>query len=126
VTAADLPIATESAEQKSVISWWAIMHRNFALPECILMACPAQAARTPQGGARIKAEGYRAGTPDLFRAASRRGCHGLFVEMKRRDGGTLSENQKQMLFELGAQGYAKAVACGASEAIKVISEYLNP
>lgn len=118
-------IPTESAEQKDVIKWWAIVCTIYGLSECILMACPAQAARSPQGGARIKAEGYRAGTPDLFLAVPRHGQPGLFIEMKNSDGGTLSENQKMMIFEISAQGYRVAVAHGAIQAKKILTEYLT-
>lgn len=121
-----IPLPTESAEQKAVIAWWSYVCTGYGLDEKLLMACPAQAARTPQGGARIKAEGYRAGTPDLFLGTARKGFHGLHVEMKRKDGGTLSESQKEMLFLLGGQGYATAVAHGADQARKIITEYLTP
>ena len=123
---ASVLIPTESAEQKAVIVWWAYTCAGYNLPECVLMACPSQAARSIRGGARMKAEGYRSGTPDLFLAAGRHGQHGLFIEMKRSDGGVLSENQKAMLFELSGQNYRTAVACGAAQARKVIAEYLTP
>lgn len=121
-----LPIPTESAEQKGVIVWWSYVCAGYKLDEKLLMACPAQAARTPQGGARIKAEGYRAGTPDLFLAVARKGFHGLHVEMKRKDGGRLNESQKEMLFLIGEQGFSTAVAHGADQARKIIAEYLTP
>ncbi len=118
-------IPTESAEQKDVIKWWAIVCGVYGLPEVLLMACPAQAARSPKGGARMKAEGYRAGTPDLFLACPRHGQPGLFIEMKRTDGGTLSDNQKLMIFEISEQGYRVQVAHGAAQAKKIITEYLT-
>lgn len=120
-----LPIRNESAEQKSVVVWWSLVCASHNLNENILMACPAQAARTPQGGARIRAEGYRSGTPDLFLAVGRKGLHGLHIEMKRTTGGTLSETQKEMLFLLNEQGYKTAVAHGADQARKIITEYLT-
>jgi len=117
-------IPKESAEQKAVIRWWSVACHDFNLPECILMGCPAQAARSPAGWGRIKAEGYRTGTPDLFLAVPRVAASGLFIEMKRSKGGTLSEDQKEMIFRLGERGYSCAVAHGAAEARKVITEYL--
>jgi hypothetical protein len=119
-------VPTESAEQQAVVRWWAMISGTYGLSEKVLMACPAQAARSPRGGARMKAEGYRAGTPDLFLATARNGCHGLFIEMKKRDGGKLSDSQKEMSFELGEQGYRTAVAYGAEAARAIITEYLKP
>ena len=119
-------IPSESAEQKAVISWWRDACYAFRLPEVILMACPAQAARSPRGGARMKAEGYRAGTPDLFLSTARRGAHGLFIEMKRQDGGTLSDSQREMSVALQSQAYSCGVAYGADAAKRLIREYLAP
>lgn len=117
---------TESQEQKALIVWWSFAHQQFGVPETVLMACPSQAARSLRGGARMKAEGYRAGTPDLFLAIPRGERHGLFIEMKRCDGGTLSESQKLMLCDLGSQGYLTAVCHGAAAAKQTIAEYLTP
>jgi VRR-NUC domain len=119
-------IPTESEEQKALIVWWSFVHATFSVPETVLMACPAQAARSIRGGARVKAEGYRAGTPDLFLAVARGDQHGLFIEMKRRDGGSLAESQKLMLSDLSPQGYAVAVCHGALAAKETILKYLTP
>ena len=116
---------SESSEQKAVIRWWSVVCGDWSQPEFALMGCPAQASRSPAGWGRIKAEGYRTGTPDLFLAVATPKSHGLFIEMKRAHGGTLSESQKEMIFTLGKQGYSVAVACGAEDAKKVIQEYLK-
>ena len=119
-----LPTPSESHEQQTLMSWWTLACPKGYDPR-LLMACPAQAARSPRNGARMKAEGYRAGTPDLFLAIPRGTRGGLFVEMKRRDGGTLSESQREMLFNLSQQGYATGVACGWEAAKNMITEYLQ-
>jgi hypothetical protein len=120
------PVPTESAEQQTVIRWWLVNCDAYKLPERVLMASPGQAARTMRNGRRMKAEGYRAGTPDLFLAVPRKGVPGLFIEMKKRDGrlNDLSDEQREMLFDLGQQGYRVGVACGAEQAVKIITEYL--
>jgi len=64
-------------------------------------------------------------TPDLMLAVPRRGFHGLFIEMKRTKGGTISDEQNQFLHELRLAGY-NAVCCrGSDEAIRAISVYLS-
>ena len=114
---------SESHEQQMLMSWWALACPK-GYSHRLLMACPAQAARSPRNGARMKAEGYRAGTPDLFLAIPRGTRHGLYIEMKRRDGGQLAESQREMLFILSQQGYATGVACGWEVAKTMITEYL--
>jgi hypothetical protein len=120
-------ILTESAEQQAVIRWWLVHSSAYKLGENLLMASPGQAARTQRNGKRMKAEGYRAGTPDLFLAVARKGKHGLFIEMKKRDGNlsSCSDSQREMLFALSVQDFETAVACGAAQAIKTIKDYMQ-
>ena len=69
--------------------------------------------------------GVRAGVPDLFLPIPMHGMHGLFVEMKKADGGRLSESQKRWLGWLGELGY-EAVCChGWLEAKDVIGRYMG-
>lgn len=116
---------SESQIQQRVIKWWADWCATKGLPECVLMAFPLQGKRSRANGARMKAEGMRAGTPDLLLAVARNDYHGLWVEMKRpRPKGRLEVTQHEMLSALNKQGYA-AVACfGFDEAISVVSRYL--
>ena len=119
-------IPSESEEQQAVIRWWLVACDSFKLTERVLMASPGQAARTQRNGRRMKAEGYRAGTPDLFLAVPRKGMGGLFIEMKKRDGSVadLSDSQKEMLCDLSTS-YRIAVACGAGQAIQAIKDFLT-
>lgn len=119
---AELP--SESAEQQRVVRWWMVACTGYNVPEQVLMASAGQAKRTVRNASRMKAEGYRAGTPDLFLAMARGGKHGLFIEMKRQDGGTLAETQKEMNVTLAEQNYTCVVAHGADQAKAAIVEYL--
>lgn len=51
--------------------------------------------------------------------------HGLFIELKRRDGGKVSMQQKYYIARLNDNGYLAVVCYGAKEAIKIIEEYLE-
>ena len=51
--------------------------------------------------------------------------HGLYIELKRTKGGVISDAQKEWIEMLNGRGYLAVVAKGATEAIKVISDYLN-
>jgi hypothetical protein len=108
---------TESQEQRTVVEWAAWK----GLP---IFAIPNGGKREIHTATRLKAEGVRAGVPDLFLPIASQGFHGLFVEMKRADGGTVSAKQQEWLDLLNANGYRAVVCHGADEAIEQIGRYL--
>lgn len=85
----------------------------------------------PNGGqrhiavaARLKAEGVKAGVPDIFIPAPRGSSNGLFVELKAK-GGTVTPSQRKMLKSLEQCGYACIVAYGCEGAWKEVEGYLK-
>lgn len=63
--------------------------------------------------------------PDLMLPVPMDGKHGMFIEMKRADGGRLSEAQKRWLGWLTELGY-EAVCChGWQEASNAIKRYMR-
>jgi hypothetical protein len=116
---------TESKSQQAVMHWWRAAHRGLGVAdERYLMAFPLQGARTPQNGARLKAEGMRAGTPDMFLALKRGVYPGLWVELKRLTG-KLTESQKDMARILSAGGFVCICCHSTDEAIRAIEAYLR-
>lgn len=97
-----------------------------------LFAIPNGGARDAVTGARLKAEGVRAGVPDLFLAwhieryhmVGKEIIHGLFIELKT-PRGRLSQPQKECIEDLEDAGYTVAVCRSTQEAIDVIEEYLR-
>jgi hypothetical protein len=75
-------------------------------------------------GRRLTAEGVKPGVPDYFLPVSRRGQHGLFIELKV-PGGRVSPEQNAWVGSLQDQGYAAFVCWGAKEAWEVITKYLG-
>lgn len=119
-------IPTEHDEQVALIDWWnnGAAHA-YGLTIYHLFAIPNAGAGASKGQAgKMKAEGTRAGIPDLFLAVPRLQCPGLFIEMKRRDGGRLSLEQQLAIQALSRQGYRCVVCKGADEAIRAIRDYL--
>lgn len=116
---------TEHDEQVALMKWWSFAHRLFGVPEQLLFAIPNGGDRNILVAAKLKAEGVRAGVPDLFLAVPRGRYHGLFVEMKKTKGGRIQANQKKMLEILGVYGYHSVVCHGFFEARKEIENYIT-
>jgi len=118
-------LATEHHEQVTLMSW--VDHNLRAIPELNnLFAIPNGGHRHVVTAQRMKAEGVKAGVPDLFLAYPSGGYAGLFVEMKRRMGGRLSPVQQEWRERLSKSGYLVAVCLGWEQAKKQIIEYLKP
>ena len=109
---------TEAQEQAVVVEW-AKMRR---LP---LFHIPNGGSRDVREARNLKLQGVRAGVPDLFLPMASQGYHGLFIEMKRERGGTVTQAQREWLDLLERNGYRAAVCRGAQAAISEIRGYLG-
>ena len=115
----------ESKSQQALMQWWHIAHRSLGINhEELLMAFPLQGARSPQNGARMKAEGMRKGTPDLFLAVPRGHHGGLWIELKTADGRVTAEQHATLCRLIGA-GYSAVIARGWDQARQEIEAYLK-
>jgi hypothetical protein len=115
---------TEDAEQIAVMEWAELQSGKFPQLK-LLFHIPNGGSRHPAEAKKLKAMGVKPGVPDLFLPVPGRKCYGLFIEMKRVKGGTLSENQKEWISALNLQVYIAVVCHGADEAIAVIKSYLG-
>jgi hypothetical protein len=121
----ELGIPTEHEEQAAFVAW-AAWHGATAEPALLLLfAIPNGGKRSIKTARALRVEGVRAGVPDLFLPCARGGAHGLFIEMKRSRGGSLSAAQREVIEKLRAQGYRVAVCAGAQQAQEQVLEYLR-
>ena len=119
-----IPTPKESQEQATVFEWAKIQSKS--IPELELMYhVPNGGSRNKIEAARLKAQGVKAGVPDICLPVARNGCHGLYIELKRVGGAKPRENQLEWLEKLMRQGYKVAVCYGAEAAIKEITDYLK-
>lgn len=119
-----LPVPSESVEQQCLFRWAAYQSGRF--PElALLYHVPNGGSRRKAEAGRFKAEGVKAGVPDLCLPVARGGFHGLYIEMKRKRGSRTSDDQKEWLAKLADQGYQTAVCKGWEAAARVIAEYLQ-
>ena len=75
----------------------------------------------------MKSEGFQTGVSDLFLMVARGGCHGLWIEMKRRNASPsdTSRDQRTFLDRAARECYDGAVCKGAQQAIDAITNYLS-
>lgn len=113
----------EHQHQRAVVEWAERM--SGLIPELRwLFAVPNGGKRHLLTAKKMKAEGQKAGVPDLCLPIPRGRFHGLFVEMKTPKG-TLTPEQREWLKSLTAHGYRAEVARGFEAAINIIEDYLR-
>ena len=119
----------ERDEQTAVVAWARMMADTNQEPRLKLLRCGFEGLRLSMGvRMQCKRQCICNGWPDMFLAVPQRypvPYHGLFIELKRRSGGVVSDEQKYMHQLLREQGYRVEVAKGADAAIKCIKEYLG-
>lgn len=113
-----IPLETE--EQQMLFQWVEFQLKRY--PElALLYHISNEGKRNPR---RAKAEGIKAGVPDLCLPVPRGNNHGAYIEMKRRKGGKITPEQAEWMERLRAQGYAVACCRGWEPAAKFLLEYM--
>lgn len=90
-------------------------------------AVPNANKRTFWQQRKVKKEGLKSGVPDiviLAKSASGK-FNVLFMEIKRQEGGQVSEKQQEWINWLDKNEYAVCVAKGCEHAIKLFNSYLT-
>ena len=111
---------TEHLEQITLIAWYRRTYKNE-----LLIAIPNGGKRHIKTAQAMKQEGVSKGFPDLFLPMPNNQFYGLFIEMKRQKGGTVSKDQKAWLEYLNSVGYQATVCKGFIEAKEVVECYLR-
>lgn len=116
---------TEHDEQVAVFRWAAA--NEYRHPELRwLFAIPNGGHRHPAVAAKLKAEGVRAGLPDVALLCPKNGKSGLFIEIKRADHSNhTTPQQDEWITALQSFGYDVVIAYGADAAIQALEEYLS-
>ena len=117
------PVPSESVEQQRLFLWARMQSGKY--PCLTLMYhIPNEGKRSRATGGRLRAEGLKAGVPDICLPVARGGCHGLYIELKRQHGGRLLPVQAEWMEKL-KQGYQVALCHGWEAASEIILEYLR-
>ena len=113
----------EAAEQSTLIDWSLKCRGKY--PELdLLFHIPNGGSRNKIEAAKLKAQGVKAGVPDLFLPAARGGYHGLFIEMKYGKNKP-TDKQREWMAALNEQGYMAVVCYGFEDARNAIEKYLG-
>ncbi|HAC16943.1 MAG TPA: VRR-NUC domain-containing protein [Bacteroidetes bacterium] len=113
----------EHLEQVALFQWASLNDER--IPELKLMFhIPNGGHRHKAVAAKMKAEGVKAGVPDILLACPRDGFHGLFIEMKAGKNRT-TKSQNEWIQRLLGVGYLAVVCYGFEEAKKEIMDYLD-
>jgi len=114
---------SEHDEQVKLFQWAA--YRLPVYPELALMfAIPNGGQRNIVVANKLKAEGVKAGVPDIFLCAPRGNYHGLFLELKHGRNRATAE-QSYWLERLERQGYRAVVVHEFEGARDALIEYLT-
>ena len=117
--------ATEHQEQVALFDLVELHLKKY--PELVdLHSIPNGARVGWKTAKKLKAEGLKAGIPDLFLPVSRMGYHGLYIEMKRsKPKGTLKPHQRERMERLAGYGHLCYVCWGTEGAWSIIKQYLG-
>ena len=107
---------SEHLEQVRLVSWF---RRSY--PGVRIFAIPNGGHRGASQGASLKAEGVSPGVPDLCVPQ-----WGMWIEMKREKGGTLSPAQSDWISYLDDCGYQCIVGKGFEDAKRQILDVEKP
>lgn len=114
---------TEHNHQVALFKW-ADMTAKGRFPGLDLMfAIPNGGLRNRIVAIKLKAEGVKAGVPDIFLPVPRGQYHGLFIEMKKEGKTYPSKQQKVWIAALNEQGYKAVVCRGWFAASVAITDY---
>ena len=113
----------EHQAQKNLFTWARLSRHKY--PELDWMfAIPNGGLRNVRVAVKLKAEGVRAGVPDIFLPIPRGGSSGLFIELKIKPN-KITQKQSEWLTALARHQYEAVVAYGWEEAKEIIENYLN-
>lgn len=118
------PTPYESQEQVALFQMLKLLENKYPDLQWAFHV-PNGGYRNAREAANFSRQGVKSGVPDIILPLPTKTHHGLFIELKRQQGGKLSKNQKRWIEALNRFGYKAVVCKGAREALDVILEYMK-
>ena len=116
-------LPTEEEEQIWLFSWAALNLGRWPELE-LLHHIPNGGKRSKPEAARFKAMGVKRGVSDIFLPVARGGYHGLYIELKAKDG-KVEKEQREWIDAVQEQGYYGTVCFGGFSAANLLETYLK-
>lgn len=113
----------ESEEQEALFQWAEAMSGKYPCLK-LMYHVPNGGHRSAAVAGKLKAEGVKAGVPDICLPSARGGYHGLYIELKAGKN-TATKEQKEWLSALSEEGYKAVVCRGWVKAAEEIKKYLE-
>jgi hypothetical protein len=118
------PVDREGLEQAALMA-----ELRTRMPEVadLIYHVPNGGHRVKAVAAKLKAQGVKAGIPDLVLPMARGGFFGLYIEFKATppNDAAISSSQHERIRKLNAQGYLAVVCRGHFDTIEQIRAYLR-
>lgn len=113
----------ESEEQQALFQWAKLAESKYSELK-LLHHIPNGGKRSLLTAIRLKAEGVKAGVPDICLPVPRNKWHGLYIELKA-DKNKPTALQNWWIEELSKQGHIAEVCVGWESAKDLIIKYLE-
>lgn len=113
----------ESEEQVALFEWAEAMSGKYPCLR-LMYHVPNGGHRSAAVAGKLKAEGVKAGVPDICLPSARGGYHGLYIELKAGKNKATKE-QEEWLSALSEEGYKAVVCRGWVNAAEEIKNYLE-
>ena len=117
-------VPTEAQEQEALFRWAAYAAGRW--PQLrLLFHVPNGGTRHPAEAAHMKAQGVKPGVPDICLPVPVGRFAALYIELKRKRGGRVSDEQRGWIEALNRAGNRAVVCRGWDEAREEIVRYLG-
>jgi len=114
----------EDEEQAAIFVWSRLSEGKYPALKHLNSSLNGVRLRIGQA-MKAKRLGLSKGYPDVNLPVVNKLYSGLYIELKRVKGGSVSKEQKDWIEFLNSQGYKALVCRGSAEAIKEIKDYLS-
>jgi hypothetical protein len=116
----------EAEIQAAFFEWWELWATSHRIPARLCFAVPNGGHRHAAVAGKLKAQGVRAGVPDVFLMIPAGGFHALILEFKR-EGEKVRRGSEQEAFidEARLRSYNVLVVHSTEQAMKIVMAYLS-
>lgn len=114
-----------ATEEQECMNFVTIVRYQYPAVAELMYHIPNGGFRNEIEGRKFKRMGVLAGVSDYCIPVARGAYHSLYIEMKRKAGGSVKGSQARFIWLLRQQNIFADVCNGCEDAIRLLSKYLN-